>query len=184
MEAITCMPESARIVLYHCLKQTRCVPGDVAELGVWKGGSAALLAEHSDGRTVHLFDTFAGMPKTSQWDQLKEGDFADTSLESVKLLLSGFPNVRFHPGVFPQTTEGLDALRFSFVHLDGDIYNSTKSGLDWFYPRLNTGGIILMDDVGRDDCQGVRKALLEFYERDKTILWARVGDGQFSITKV
>lgn len=182
-EAITCMPYAARLVLFKCLQSTSYVPGDVAELGVWRGGSAALLAEYKGDRVLHLFDTFTGMPVVSEFDQLKAGDFGDTSLKAVKELLGGFAGVRFHPGVFPQTTEGLDALRFSFVHLDGDLYESTRDGLEWFWPRLNAGGLILLDDVGRDDCQGVRKALLEFYERDKGIKWARVGDGQFMIRK-
>ncbi len=183
MEVITCLPTRARVVLHRYLTLTHEVPGAVAELGVWKGGSAFLLASYRGAKDLHLFDTFSGMPATTEWDQLKQGDFGDTSLEHVEALLSAFPNIHFHVGLFPDTAKGLEDLRFSFVHLDGDLYDSTKSGLAWFYPRMNPGGIILMDDVGRDDCQGVRKALLEFYEADKSIKWARVGDGQFTITK-
>ena len=50
---------------------------------------------------------------------------------------------------------------FSFVHLDVDLYQSTKDGLAWFYPRLNRGGILISHDYSNAD--GVRKAFDEFF---------------------
>ena len=85
----------------HCLH----LEGDFAECGVYKGGSAFLIAEtlpnsSAKGRQLHLFDTFAGMPAIANQDpsNFKEGDLGDTSLGAVKEYLRGFPFVVFHPG--------------------------------------------------------------------------------------
>lgn len=67
----------------------------------------------------------------------------------------------FYKGYFPSTAGPVIDLRFSFVHLDVDLYESTKSCLEFFYPRLNVGGVISPDDyVG---AHGVWTAFEEFF---------------------
>jgi hypothetical protein len=44
-----------------------------------------------------------------------------------------------------------------------DQYESTKSGLGFFHPRMSKGGVIVMDDYRYEDCPGVMKAINEFY---------------------
>ena len=148
--------------LYFLYQFAKMAPegGDFAELGVYKGGSARLLSYLTDNR-VYLFDTFDGMPDTDIVDKHQKGDFNDTSLESVKAYLSDRNNVTLMPGFFPETTKGIDT-KFSFVHIDADIYQSTKDALEYFYPRLLPGGILMFDDYYWPLCPGVNLAIEEF----------------------
>jgi hypothetical protein len=66
----------------------------------------------------------------------------------VRALLSPYPQVHFHPGLFPGSAEAVTGRRFSFVHLDLDLAEGTASALEFFYPRLLPGGIVIGDDYG------------------------------------
>lgn len=140
----------------HCLSMN-CVAleGDFAEAGVYRGGTAYLIAQNlargaDGGRLLRLFDTFEGMPGSADTDpsDLARGDFGDTSLEGVRELLRGFDFVSFHKGRIPDTFAGLDEGRYAFVHIDVDLYDSTLDCLSYFYRRTVRGGVILFDDYG------------------------------------
>ena len=137
------------------------IPGDMAELGVASGASAMMIASRSPERILHLFDTFEGIPKPTKLDsqRFKEHQYR-YSLEEVQRYLKR-DNIRFHKGFFPLTAAGLSDTRFAFVHLDADLYESTKAGLEWFYPRLNSGGILICHDY--DTAAGVNLAFEEFF---------------------
>lgn len=151
--------------LYRLALNTAKLTGDIAEVGVYRGGSAKLICSVKNGKALHLFDTFEGMPKVRpELDRHKAGDFSDTSLEAVRQYLSGYPGVHFYKGFFPDSAASLakDA-RFSLVHLDVDIYESTRAGLDFFYPRMTPGGLLLSHDYRSISCPGVKKAFDEFF---------------------
>jgi O-methyltransferase len=137
------------------------IPGEMAELGVASGASAMLITSRAPGRILHLFDTFEGLPTPTRADspRFKKGQYR-YSFEEVQQYLQS-DNVRFHRGMFPQTTVGLSETRFAFVHLDADLYESTKAGLEWFYPRLNKGGILICHDY--HTATGVNRAFEEFF---------------------
>lgn len=161
-EPVTTLDLSAQGVLVEQLRSALKVSGDIVEIGVWRGGTAKALAEVAPGRFVHLFDTFSGMPQPKHGTDIHEiGDFSDTSLASVESALNGFKNIKLYPGLFPETMP--EAMpRICFLHLDADIYQSTKDGLEKFFPLLNVGGVILIDDYGRTSCPGVKVAVDEF----------------------
>jgi O-methyltransferase len=123
------------------------VAGSFAEFGVYNGGSAKLLSEIKGDRPLHLFDSFEGLPRAAEDDEERweEGWFRG-SRESVERLLGGYPNVHIHQGLFPATAEPVRDERFAFVHLDVDIYRSTLDGLEFFYPRLTPGGVLVSHD--------------------------------------
>jgi predicted O-methyltransferase YrrM len=137
------------------------IPGDMAELGVACGASAMMIASRAPGRTLHLFDTFEGLPKPTRQDsaRFKERQYR-YSLEEVQRYLKT-EDIRFHRGLFPHTAAELSDVRFAFVHLDADLYESTKAGLEWFYPRLNKGAILICHDY--DTSAGVNRAFEEFF---------------------
>jgi O-methyltransferase len=140
--------------------------GDVAECGVYRGGTAMIAAEALEGtaRRLCLFDTFEGMPETNPSEDLhRKGDFGDTSLESVQRYLARFDFVEFFPGLIPSTLAAIADRRFSFVHIDLDLYDSIRAASEFFYARANPGGIIVYDDYGAGDCPGARKAVDEFF---------------------
>ena len=152
--------------LYQLVLRTQKLPGDLAELGVYRGGSAKLIATLKGDKSLHLFDTFAGMPAVRpDLDRHRAGDFADTSLEAVQRYLNEFSRVFFHKGFFPDSARELaqTPTQFSFVHLDVDIYESTRAGLGFFYPRMVKGAVILSHDYRSLGCPGVKRAFDEFF---------------------
>jgi O-methyltransferase len=80
--------------------------------------------------------------------------------KQVRAYLTNYPNVTLHKGLFPAETGSRVAnLRFSFVNLDVDIYESTRDSLEFFYPRMLPGGILVSHDYAQ--AEGVRKAFEE-----------------------
>jgi hypothetical protein len=120
-----------------------------------------MISARAPERVLHLFDTFEGLPDPSVKDSSRfmKGQYR-YSFEDVQSYLKD-ANVVLHKGLFPATASDLTGSRFAFVHLDGDIYESTKAGLEWFYPRLNKGGILVCHDY--DTSIGVNQAFEEFF---------------------
>jgi O-methyltransferase len=153
--------EAYQIVM--AVKRTDKTEGDIAEVGVYKGGSAKLICEAKGSRRLHLFDTFEGIPRVEAVDDYSVGQFA-ASLEGVRSCLEGYGDVYFYKGIFPDTVDAIRDARFSFVHLDVDTYRSTSDCLRFFYPRMNRGGVTISHDYMT--VPGVRAAFDEFF-RDK-----------------
>lgn len=143
---------------------SRTPPGAIVEVGVYKGGSLKFLAEAFPDRHLAGIDTFEGLPK-EQWNENEvhqPGDFADTSIEAVYKFIS-LPNVELIKGLFPHSMEAQEGkLDCSFVHVDTDFYEGVKACLEYFYPSLPPGGIMVFDDYEWPNCPGVKKALEEF----------------------
>lgn len=142
------------------------VAGDFAELGVYRGNSAAVLAHYArkSGRNVFLFDTFEGFdPKDLIGvDQSHAMEFDDTSLANVRHFV-GEENVRYVVGYFPASVPpDLDQAQFSLVHLDCDLYEPIKAGMEFFFPRLTPGGLMVVHDYSGIHWAGVKKAVDEF----------------------
>jgi len=159
-------------VLWQELKKVISLDGDVFECGVYKGGTAMLLSTLvSKHKTLHLFDTFEGVPEPNpKKDVYKGGEWSEASLGEVKEAVN-FMNhackVKFYKGFIPDTFKGLDDVKISFAHIDVDIYQSYLDCLEFIYPKMVDGGIIIFDDYGFEDCIGAKLAVDEFFE-DKT----------------
>lgn len=150
-------------ILASCISQARHLKGDFAEFGVFKGGTALLasrlLAEAGDSRTLHLFDSFAGMPKTSVDEPYTAGDFNQTSATKVeKLVTQTQTNVKLHIGFIPDTFTDAGIDQLAFAHVDVDLYQSVLDCIEYVYPRLVPGGILLFDDYGFPGCVRAREA--------------------------
>lgn len=152
-----------------CARATSKIPGDIAEVGVYRGGSARLMCEVRGSRTLNLFDTFEGLPSTDSLDSRFAGGQYAASFEAVRTYLAPFPDVHIYKGLFPATSGPILGKRFSFVHLDVDLYQPTRDSLEFFYPRVNSGGMFLIHDYLWAD--GVRKAVQGFFaSRSETIM--------------
>lgn len=151
--------------LYRMVLRANFIDGEMAELGVCKGGSARLIAEVMDrSKKLFLFDSFEGMPEvTPGLDTVNLGEMAHP-FEDVQRFLNSYSQVQIIKGFFPHTAQQLPSqdMKFSFVHLDMDTYKSTLDALHYFYPRMSKGGYILMHDYNAASCPGVKKALDEF----------------------
>jgi len=150
--------------IFMATQRTEKIEGDIAEVGVYKGSSAKLICEAKRNKTLHLFDTFEGLPELSDLDDTKQfysGQYP-ASFEAVKNYLKKYPNVHFYKGIFPETAEPIKNKRFSFVNLDVDIHEPTLKSLEFFYSRMNKGGVIVSHDYTTSI--GVRKAFDDFFK--------------------
>lgn len=165
------------LALWNAITLRKNESAHLAELGVFRGGSAGLMGLADPDRPIHLFDTFNGIPFKDEMDKKPVGDFrgVESSLENVKRFLAELDEERrwiYWPGVFPESAKGLsDTIRFSVVHIDADQYRSVREGIAFFFPRLVKNGVIVFDDFNNPDCPGVERAISEWLSIcDKGIL--------------
>ena len=143
----------------------RGVPGAFAELGVYKGNSAKLFHTLAPDRLLYLLDTFEGFPDQ---DILKVPEnyskFDDSSLDYVQKFIGNSENIIYCVGRFPETAGMIpESLAFALVHLDCDLYEPIKAGLEFFYPRLSPGALMIIHDYYSGCWPGVPKAVDEFF---------------------
>jgi len=165
--------------------------GDIVECGVWRGGNM-LIAKHvsRSPRKFYLFDTFAGMSEPTEADIDKSGssalsrfqaylkpthnEWAYASLEEVRenFRKQGFidDSVKFVKGKVEETLQKEENLpkQIALLRLDTDWYESTLAELQILYPRLVSGGILIVDDYGH--WQGARKAFDEYFKEQPVLL--------------
>ena len=160
-------------IVRHTIYQT---PGEIWECGVYRGGTAGMLAhlikDLRPNNTLRLFDTFTGFTGTLDSDLLEHeremfsGTFNDTSanivINKIKAIL---PDTNIHIGYIPDTFIGLENCEISFAHIDTDSYKSYIDCLNFIWPRLVLGGIIVFDDYGA--CRGAFDAVNEFFSDKK-----------------
>ena len=152
-------------VLASLAIQASKLGGEIWECGVYRGGTAMLLAERlfASSTPLRFFDTFEGMPKTDAIRDLhKAGDFSDTSLEAVQSRVRG-DFAHFHKGLVPGTFAGLENSRIALAHIDMDIYSAIMTACEFIFPRLCAGGFMVFDDYGFSSCPGARMAVDEFF---------------------
>jgi len=155
------------VQLISLVRATAKLGGCMAEVGVYRGGTAHLIREADPSRSLHLFDTFEGLPELTASDTpVRSGRFRKGRcaypLENVRKSLADCEGVHFHKGIFPASGEAVKDERFSFVHADVDLFSSTRSVLEFFYPRMVRGGIIVSHDFAT--ARGVREAMEEFFK--------------------
>lgn len=168
----------------------RGIPGHVAEFGTMLGNTASALAigiklvdnvfadkldvQNSDGRELHLFDSFEGLPVSNAPEDIKspaviDGSWAPGTCEGIspeklrELCTENLENERvvIHKGWFKDTIPQLpDSSRFALIHVDCDLYSSTMDVLDGLLSRglLQPGAMIFFDDW---DCNSSRPDLGE-----------------------
>jgi O-methyltransferase len=148
----------------------RRVPGDMAELGVYKGLTAKLIHHYAPERTLHLYDTFQGFDTrdvereaTVRGREPAQNQFSDTTAEAVlRYITPKSSRVHVHAGFFPESVpESERDLRYCFVHLDADLYAPIMAGLEYFYPRMERAGFIVVHDFNA--WPGARRAVMEFF---------------------
>lgn len=163
------------------------IPGDVVECGVWRGGSMfaaarALLNRNSTDRQLWLYDTFEGMsePTTADVDLRGEsaagllelhhpedraGVWCRSRLEEVEQTMagSGYPadGIRYVVGKVEETLPTIRPKSIALLRLDTDWYESTRCELEYLFPLLSPGGVLIVDDYGH--WQGCRRAVDDYF---------------------
>jgi O-methyltransferase len=162
--------------------------GALLEVGVWRGGTGALIAQQAalsgiDG-IVYLCDTFRGVVKTGPHDSTYTGgEHHDTSRRTVEALVDSLQlnNVQILQGIFPdETSRAVKSEKIRFCHVDVDVYQSAKDIVDWVWPRLVPGGIVVFDDYASPVCDGLTKFVNEEMSKpDRLMLYNLNGHGLF-----
>ncbi len=160
------------------------VSGAIAECGVYRGGFAAYIRGCIPDRKFYLFDTFEGFDERDIDDRedsfskefRKNECFRETEVEIVMKSIPFNQNVEVRKGWFPDTVAGLEKERFAFVSLDTDLYKPILAGLDFFWPRMNPGGYIMVDDLSMRELGGARQAILDFCRREHVGYVSAEGD--------
>lgn len=142
--------------------------GDVADLGTFRGGAALILRRLGPDKNLHLFDTWDGNPFDDELCHHKKGEWK-ADIEDCKLLVSEDDRTYYHKGVFPYSANSylLEGHLFCFVYVDVDTYQSTSDAVEFFWPRLVTGGRMFFDDWEWGPCAGVEKAIREVFRDDQ-----------------
>lgn len=136
--------------------------GKIAEIGVFKGGSAVRLYEVAEeqSRELHLFDTFCGMPHYDpEIDHFPVGTFLPEE-DIVDTLMELMPNAKLHIGIYPETHPE-DLADIAFIHVDCDQYLSYRAIIDKMWPLVVDGGMMLFDDYPY--IRGAQKAVDESF---------------------
>ena len=173
-------PEAYFIV--HALAKCEDINGDVCEFGVAQGETSALIANEirAGTKTLHLFDSFEGLPKPTEEDQLKDDILSLGSMEAYTGTMS-YPEervrtrlgtVRFPPqrvvihkgfveNVLTHDSNLPEEVNFAYVDLD--LYEPIKLALDFLHRATSIGSVIIVDDYDHFST-GVKKAVDEFLE--------------------
>jgi O-methyltransferase len=186
----------ARAVEYVVRRE---IHGALVECGVWRGGSMmaaalTLLRLGVTDRELYLYDTFSGMPPPTEHDTTRDGEraadllargeadsdiWAIASLEDVRtaVLSVGYPaeHIHFVKGPVEETLPGDAPDEIALLRLDTDWYSSTKHELEHLYPRLASGGVLILDDYGY--WQGARRAVDEHFAATGDVLLLNRIDG-------
>lgn len=143
--------------------------GNIAELGVYKGDIAWKLNALFPNKKLYLFDTFEGFDTRDITEEMKRGcsraqkeEFVDTSSNTVLERLPYPEQAVICKGFFPKTAQGLEDCLYQLVSLDADLYAPTLAGLEYFYPRLTKGGIIILHDYNNERFRGAKQAVNEY----------------------
>lgn len=160
--------------LWSCVEQVSSIKGALIEVGVWQGGTGALIAsqaaKYGIAEKVYLCDTFSGVVKASkEFDNAyRGGEHSDTSESVVRTLVQqlGLGNVKILKGIFPdETAADIVEPAFRLCHIDVDVYLSAKHVFEWVWERMEVGGVVVFDDYGFMACQGVTQLVNELKHR-------------------
>jgi hypothetical protein len=180
---------------YELFKHSLNIPGDIIELGVFRGAGlmswANFLEIHAIGdrtKKVYGFDNWTGFNKLHKYDGKNDSDFqkskggfsASYFYETLKEALQVFDGDRFIPwkkrvelinGDIEETVPAFvkrnPGLRISLLHFDCDMYTPTKTALKCLWPLLSNGGVCIFDEYSIHEWPGETKAVDEFLSKQK-----------------
>lgn len=173
----------------------RQVPGQLAEVGVYRGDFAAKIAHMFPDRKLYLFDTFSGFFENDvEWEKEQQlvangflsliSQYSNTSIEMVLNKIPLPERCEIRQGYFPDSLDGIEDI-FCLVSIDVDLYLPTLKALQYFYPRLSRNGYIMLHDYNHDELSGVKKAVLDYEMEINSFIIVPIPDqcGTLIITK-
>lgn len=148
------------------------LPGDVADLGACRGGTAFVLRRLAPDKVLHVFDTWDGTPIDDPLCHHKKGEWK-ADLEDCKRLVGNSELTHYWKGVFPETSGTTNVRRtavmdqFCFVYVDMDTEQATRDAIKFFWSRMVRGAKMIFDDYSWEPCAGVKKAVDDYFPEDR-----------------
>jgi hypothetical protein len=140
----------------------------------------------SGDKIHHIFDSFEGVSCQTDADRGCKFDCGDLAMDAETVER----NLERHKGKFilyrgwiPSEFYRVEDRRFCLVHIDVDMYRPYKDSLEFFYPRLSVGGVIICDDYGSYSTPGSKIAVDEFC-LENNVVGFEIASGQFILPKV
>lgn len=177
--------QDRKFTLREFTRFVKDIPGELAECGCYQGASAFFMASVDESTTIHLFDSFEGLSEPTKNDNVnspeqniwKKGSLSTTE-KTIRNNLKQLNNIKIYKGWIPNRFNEVDNISFKLVHIDVDLYQPTIDSLEFFYPRLVPGGVIVMDDYGFLTCPGAYKAASYFIKKiNERIIHLPTGQG-------
>lgn len=169
------LPPARILALVSAWQQASALEGDVIECGSYRGCTGLLLALLGaiQGRRqkVILFDTFRGSPAGSRHDTLRPNpeyflppDYPDALWRQATAMGIG-DRLEVHAGIFRETFADLahEPLRFSFAHIDANLFESTSDACAFVVPRMVPAGLVVFDDYHGPCDLGARLAIDRYF---------------------
>jgi O-methyltransferase len=187
LSRLTGTPPSQAYFIVQALFKCKDVRGDICEFGVAQGATSALIANEiqSSDKTLHLFDSFEGLPKPTEKDQLQDDilslgsmsqyagsmSYPETIVQN-RLRSISFPSERciIHKGFIDQLLHEDKYLpkEVCFAYVDFDFYEPIKATLDFLHRITSPGAIIIVDDYDFFS-KGAKMAVDEFLKEKNSI---------------
>jgi|GEM_PF-2444572 len=176
--------------LYNQLMESIAhVPGDFCEIGVWRGQTFRYIYQQAldQYRKVHAVDSFIGMPapvfETDK--EYRRGLFSTNGSAEFR---GQFPEAIIHEGFVPEILDDINVDSFAFLHLDIDHEYSTRLALDWIWPRMSSGGILICHDwfpeakklAARAVKNWLNENLIYYKGAQSNSIWFRKNDRELS----
>ena len=164
------------LFIYEQLKSVSNIPGDVVELGSWKGANLLWLAKSqkffNGAKKIHCFDSFEGLTEFTSFDNSEHlrnkyrGN--EGQLRAMIDLYDLNNTIVIHKGLIENTVPSWSSTqeKLSFIYFDADLYQAAKVTLDNLTPLLSIGGLILFDEYGVPEWPGETKAVDEFLNKN------------------
>lgn len=171
----TVIPNSRlKYLQWKCKETLERNPGNVLEIGVYKGGTLLALAqavkEVCPQFKVYGVDTFTGHPYTDKHPVHPAGKYADVDMDELEKFIraKGYQdNVSLYEGKIEEIFAQLDLKNISFVHVDCDLYIPVKYCAENIPQVMNPHGVIYFDDYGHEHCPGATQAVEESFEKNQ-----------------
>ena len=173
-----------KYMLYQLLRLIDDIPGDTVECGSLEGAGSYLIHLMNDQspqheRWHHVFDSFEGLSAPGEGDgkHWEQGDLS-VSMERVRKNMDNFDRYTLYQGWIPSRFAEVQDKRIAFVHIDVDLYQPTRDAIEFFYPKMSEGGVILCDDYGSSLCPGATRAIDEYLaDKPEKMLYMTCGSG-------
>jgi O-methyltransferase len=177
--------------IYHLLSQVLVfeVPGNILEIGCNEGKTSIFLRMimnyYSPNRELHVYDSFEGLPKKSEFDLYSDEGECKATLQQLEENFRRW-NLQLpvvHKGWFNETFSSSIPEPVAFAYLDSDYYTSIRESLEYVYPLLSKNAIVVIDDYcdpvrnprAWAGLPGVKKACDDFFAKKPEKISVLVG---------